>query len=141
MFKSKNEMAKGKNEGDLGSRNHIAQGTSIKGDVITEGDIRIDGKLEGTVVSKGKVVVGTTGHIEGEIKCDKANFSGRVKGKATVSEMVSIQATGSFSGELVYGKLGVEPGAELEGTFVIAGKVKDMKRNDEKEQKRAEKTA
>lgn len=130
MFKSKSGMAKKNSDVDLGSRNHIAQGTKINGDILTEGDIRIDGQLEGSVQSQGKVVVGHTGNIKGEVKCQTANISGRVSGKLNAAEMVSFQESGVFSGEMVYGKLSVDPGATLEGTFTIAGKVKDLNSND-----------
>lgn len=130
MFKSKAGMVKKNNDVDLGSRNHIAQGTQINGDILTEGDIRIDGKLEGTVQSQGKVVVGPSGTIKGEVKCQTANISGRVSGKLNASEMVSFQNTGVFTGDMIYGKLTVEPGATLEGNFTIAGKVKELNSNE-----------
>lgn len=140
MFTKSKTMAKGA-ELDSGSRNHIAQGTSIKGDVTTNGDIRIDGELEGTVHSKGKVVVGNTGRIKGTVRCQNANVSGSVEGNMTVSEMLSVQASGKFSGELAYGKLAVEPGAQLEGTFTIAGKLKEISASDARSKQTSEKTA
>ena len=65
-----------------GTRNHISAGTTITGDIETTGDIRLDGKLVGTIQSKGKVVIGEGGKLEGEILCTNANISGSVKGKA-----------------------------------------------------------
>ena len=59
--------------------NIIGNGTIIKGDIKASGDMRIDGTLIGSVTSKGKVVVGTTGNVEGEINCQSADFSGRIK--------------------------------------------------------------
>lgn len=114
------------NDADTNLRNHIAQGTSIKGEVETEGDIRIDGELEGSISAKGKLVVGSTGSIKGDFKCQDANVAGSVEGSLYVSEMITLQSSGVFSGDLTYGKMSVEPGAALEGTFAIAGKVKDM---------------
>ncbi|HKC67450.1 MAG TPA: polymer-forming cytoskeletal protein, partial [Bacteroidia bacterium] len=57
---------------DSTSVNLIAAGTTITGDVKTEGDFRIDGTLQGTLVVKGKLVVGSNGHIQGEIECQNA---------------------------------------------------------------------
>ena len=124
-----------------GSRNHIAQGTKIKGDVETEGDLRIDGTLEGSIISKGKLVVGSTGEVKGEIKCVNANISGKVQGQMVVAEMLAVTASGHFSGDMTYGKMSVEPGAQLEGTFTIAGKMKDISSNDKRRQAQAERTA
>tara|TARA_Y100000782_G_C10188982_1_gene269068 strand:+ start:9750 stop:10154 length:405 start_codon:yes stop_codon:yes gene_type:complete len=130
------------NEADTGLRNHIAQGTKIQGDVVTEGDLRIDGELQGSIDCKGKLVIGNTGAIKGEVKCQNANLAGSIEGTCVVTEMITVQSTGKFSGELVYGKMSVEPGAQLEGTFNIAGKLKDMKHGrSEASEQRKEKTA
>ena len=133
-------MAKG-NDLDGASRNHIAQGTRIKGDVETDGDLRIDGTLEGSIVSKGKLVVGNSGKIIGDIKCQNANISGAIEGNMLVSEMLTVSSTGQFSGDLTYGKMSVEPGAQLEGSFTIAGKVKDITSDDRSEKAQTERTA
>lgn len=139
MFNSKSKMAKS-GEGDGVLRNHLAAGTTVKGDVITQGDIRIDGRVEGSLVSESKLVVGNTGVIVGDVKCATANVSGLLEGVVAVSEMLKVQATGKLSGEITYGKLSVEPGAELEGKLSITGKVKDISASGKKQQ-RQEKTA
>ena len=140
MFKKQSTMAK-PNEVEVGTRNHIAPGTTIKGDVLTEGDIRIDGSVEGTLVSKGKLVLGETGEISGEIKCKNANISGKLDGIVLVSEMLTVQHTGKVSGEITYGKLTVEPGAELSGKLSIVGKVKNIVGDKKAEEAREEKSA
>ena len=139
MFNSSSKMAKS-NESDGVMRNHLAAGTQVKGDITTQGDIRIDGKIEGSIVSKGKLVVGSTGVIEGEVTCVTGNISGTIRGIVQVSEMLKVQATGKLSGEITYGKLSVEPGAELEGKLAISGKVKAIS-NSGQQQRSAEKTA
>ena len=140
MFNSKSKMAKS-SETDGVMRNHLAAGTHVKGDIITQGDIRIDGKVEGSLTSKGKLVVGNTGHITGEINCITGHISGTLEGKISVSEMLKVMATGKISGETSYGKLSVEPGAELEGRISIKGKVKDISNSGVQKERQAEKTA
>ena len=83
MFNGKKNMARN-NEFEGQSRNHVASGTKIIGDVETNGDIRIDGILSGSITSSGKVVIGETGNIEGEIHCENSNISGTVKGRIVV---------------------------------------------------------
>ena len=139
MFNSNSKMAKS-NESDGVLRNHLAAGTQVKGDIITQGDIRIDGKVEGSLVSKGKLVVGNTGVIEGEVTCVTGNISGNIRGVVHVSEMLKVQATGKLSGEITYGKLTVEAGAELEGKLTISGRVKDISSSGQ-QKRSAEKTA
>lgn len=96
--------------------NLIGSGTVIKGDVTSNGDIRIDGTLNGSVHSKGKLVVGPTGNIEGEIVCQNADLSGVIKAQVTVSELLSIKATAKLTGDVITNKLAIEPGAVFSGS-------------------------
>lgn len=139
MFKSQSKMAKS-SDSDGVLRNHLAAGTSVKGDIVTTGDIRIDGNVDGSVVADGKLVVGNTGKITGNIQATTSNVSGAIEGVMDVAEMLKVQATGKISGEITYGKLMVEPGAELEGRLTIKGKVKAIANGQQSDAKR-EKTA
>ena len=139
MFNSNSKMSK-TNDADGVMRNHLAAGTSVKGDIETQGDIRIDGSVEGSLVSKGKLVVGNRGHIIGEVNCVTGHISGKLEGIISVSEMLKVQESGQLKGEISYGKLSVEPGAELEGKISIKGKVKDIS-NGGNQQRQQEKTA
>jgi len=96
--------------------NIIGNGTSIKGDIKASGDMRIDGKLTGSINSKGKVVIGSTGSVEGEIVCQNADFSGILQGKITVTELLAMKASAQILGDIITGKLSVEPGARFSGT-------------------------
>ncbi len=98
------------------SRNIIAAGTVIKGDIQSDGNIRVDGTVIGTLNCKGKVVLGTTGKIEGEVVCQNANLSGEAKMRITVAELLLLQSTAKLFGEITTGKLGIEPGAIFSGT-------------------------
>jgi len=96
--------------------NIIGNGTVIKGDIKASGDMRIDGTLIGSVTSKGKVVVGTTGNVEGEIICQSADFSGNIKAKVTVAELLAMKASANLTGEVSTGKISIEPGAKFSGS-------------------------
>ncbi len=110
------------------SINLIGNGTTIKGEVKSNGDIRIDGTLIGQVYSKGKIVVGNTGIIEGEIYCQNADFSGNIKAKVEVSELLTLKATSRLRGEIVTNKLAIEPGARFTGTCTMdKDSAEDMK--------------
>jgi cytoskeletal protein CcmA (bactofilin family) len=98
------------------SINLIGAGTVINGDIKSNGDIRIDGTLIGSVNSKGKLVVGATGNIEGEVNCQNADFSGNIKATVTVSELLSLKATAKLNGNVVTNKLAIEPGALFSGS-------------------------
>ncbi|MDZ7743544.1 MAG: polymer-forming cytoskeletal protein [Bacteroidota bacterium] len=96
--------------------NLIGVGTTIQGDIKSDGDFRIDGTLIGSIESKGKIVVGNSGKVEGEIKCKNADVSGKVSAKIYVEQLLSLKATADFSGELKTGKLAIEPGAKFTGS-------------------------
>jgi len=96
--------------------NMIGKGTSIKGDVRSDGDFRIDGTLLGSIQSTGKIVVGSTGTIEGEINCQNADISGIVKATLKVKELLSLKATSRVYGDVYTSKLAIEPGAVFTGT-------------------------
>lgn len=96
--------------------NNFIQGTQITGDIVTDGHIKIDGHLIGTVKAKGRVVVGKTGVVDGEIICQNAQISGKVVGKITVSELLTLHSTVSIKGDIFTKKLGIEPGALFTGT-------------------------
>jgi cytoskeletal protein CcmA (bactofilin family) len=101
---------------DGAARNIIAFGTIIKGDIESDGDFRIEGVLTGTVKAKGKIVIGETGRIEGEIYCQNADISGKIKGKMEVAELTVLKATSNFEGDITTNKLSIEPGALFSGT-------------------------
>ncbi len=103
-------------ETDHTSINLVGTGTVIKGEVNSTGDIRIDGTLTGQVKCKGKIVVGSTGVLEGDIFCQNADFSGKIKGKIEVSELLTLKATARMYGDIITNKLAIEPGASFTGT-------------------------
>ncbi len=103
--------------------NIIGNGTTIKGDINASGDMRIDGTLIGSINSKGKVVIGVTGVVEGEIVCQSADFSGTIKAKVTVSELLAMKSSAVLIGEISTDKLSIEPGAKFTGTCKMTGVV------------------
>ena len=106
-------------ETDHTSINLVGTGTVIKGEVNSTGDIRIDGTVTGQVKCKGKIVVGSTGVLEGDVFCQNADFSGKIKGKVEVSELLSLKSTARFYGDIITNKLAIEPGASFTGTCTM----------------------
>lgn len=96
--------------------NLIGAGTTITGDIQSDGDIRIDGSLIGNIITKGKIVIGTTGKINGEITCKNFDLSGKIEGKVNAENLLSLKASSNIKGDINAGKLAVEPGAVFTGT-------------------------
>jgi len=103
------------------SINLFGAGTVVKGEITSNGDFRIDGTLIGTINSKGKVVIGTTGVVEGEIICQNADISGVIKARITVAELLALKSTAQLNGDIITNKLSVEPGAKFSGACNMNG--------------------
>ncbi|MEO5571098.1 MAG: polymer-forming cytoskeletal protein [Bacteroidia bacterium] len=131
----KNKEAAKPNESAAASSssiNLIGNGTVIEGEIKSNGDIRIDGLIKGSVHSKSKVVLGSTGKIEGDIFCQNADISGYVKGKTTVAEMLFLKSSAIINGDIHTGKLVVEVGAAFTGSCNMGPMVKEMNSHGEK---------
>ncbi|MFA6200663.1 MAG: polymer-forming cytoskeletal protein [Bacteroidales bacterium] len=102
-------------ESNSNSINIISNRTTIKGDVISDGDLRIDGIVEGSLNIKGKLVIGNSGKIKGNINCQNSDISGKVEGNIIVKELLSLQNNSCINGDISIGKLSIEPGATFTG--------------------------
>ena len=90
---------------DTNSANLIQSGTEIKGDVITQGNIRIDGKLTGTLDCKGKLIIGKTGELDGTVECSNAEVQGRLHASMKVNGLLSLKSTSKLLGDIIVKKL------------------------------------
>ncbi len=121
-------------------RNVLAKNTTIVGDIKSDGDFRIDGTLEGTLETNGRVIIGVDGVIKGKVESKNADIEGKFSGELFVSNTLTIKTTADISGDVVIGKLSIEPGASFNATCSMKGAVKELNSNNE--QKRlSEKTA
>ena len=111
-------------------RNILAKTTKIVGDLKSEGDFRIDGVFEGTIVTTGRVIIGVDGSVEGTVSCENADIEGCFKGNLKVNKTLSIKASAAISGDVILGKLAVEPGATFNASCAMKGAVKDLNSNE-----------
>lgn len=122
------------------SINIINEGTLIKGDIVANGDIRIDGELIGNIDAKGRLVIGPNGKVDGKINCNNVEVSGYVKGKVKVLEMLTMKSSAKIHGDVIAGKLSVEPGSMFTGTCSMGETKISAEQNERpvpKEQKQA----
>ena len=137
MFTKKEEFMK--NTDTNTAINMIGSGTTITGDIVSKGDIRVDGVLKGSINTQGKVVLGQEGTIEGDVVCINADVSGTINAKITVSQLLSLKSSANLNGDIVTNKLSIEPGATFTGSCSMGAVIKDIK--DVEKQQRKEKSA
>lgn len=128
MF-SENKKDRPTNE-STSNQNIIAQGTKVIGDLVSDGDFRIDGNVEGNLRSPGKIVVGKSGFVKGTLVGTDAYFEGKFSGKLTLSGTLTLKSTAHIEGEVVLGKLAVEPGATFNVNCTMKGAVKEFNKGE-----------
>ena len=101
----------GENSSALSDLNKMSKGTAFKGDIVSDGDFRIDGRFEGTITTSGRIVIGVDGRLDGTVQCLSIDVEGALNGTVNASEVLSVKKTGRVSGQVTTGKLSVELGA------------------------------
>src|SRR5690554_1854799 len=131
MFSDK----KNKNSGGVigNQQNRITEGTAITGDFTAQSGLRVDGIIEGNVKSPSKVVIGPKGVIKGTLSCENADIEGKFYGKIHISDVLTLKSIALVDGDVVAGKLAVEPGATFNATCVMKGTVKPINASPEKD--------
>lgn len=111
-------------EVDGSTLNIIGAGTLIEGNITSNGDIRVDGTLNGNLKTKGKVIVGESGRVKGEVHCKIFEIEGNIEGKVFISELLSLRANSHLIGDITTNKLAIEPGAVFTGKCDMSDKNK-----------------
>jgi cytoskeletal protein CcmA (bactofilin family) len=108
------------------NRNIIGKGTKITGDLLSEGDFRIDGEFEGTLNTKGRVIIGKDGFINGTVQCTNADVEGKFSGEFNVSDTLTAKSSCYITGNVIVGQLATEPGASFNATCNMKGAIKEL---------------
>jgi cytoskeletal protein CcmA (bactofilin family) len=95
--------------------NRLVEGTFIKGDIKADSNFRLDGILIGSLDTLGKLVIGPTGKIEGDIKCSNADIEGEVIGNIIVDGLLTIKASAVIKGNITMNQIGMEIGCTFSG--------------------------
>jgi cytoskeletal protein CcmA (bactofilin family) len=117
-----------------GQPNRIEKGTKITGEIQSESDFRIDGILEGSISTSGKVVIGKEGKINGKVICKNADFEGVFSGNLEVKETLNLKSSSKTEGDVIISKLIVDSGAFFNAkcSMKLTSDVKSISDNREK---------
>ena len=124
-----------------GALNVIGEGTTIKGDLISSGDLRIDGEVIGSIRTKAKCVLGGSSKVSGNVEAKNCDISGRVEGDVKVSDILLIKSSGIINGDIRTSKLVVENGGEFNGSCTMGNAVSLNQQTSLDEEKHASATA
>ena len=116
MFGSSKESEDAKKSTALpvsGALNALVKGTVVEGTLRCDSDLRVDGTIKGNLSCQSKVIIGPTGVIEGEVRCQNAVVEGKFKGKLYVTELLNVRETAEVEGEISTHKLIVQSGASF----------------------------
>ena len=97
--------------GSTSTLNSIVSGTRIDGKVHCDSDIRIDGHLKGSLTCNSKVIIGPSGHVDGDIECENAVIEGHFTGILTVKDSLQVKESANIKGDINTDKLVVNSGA------------------------------
>jgi cytoskeletal protein CcmA (bactofilin family) len=120
MFKGKENNAGASRGMDSGAINTIISGTTIEGNMLIQGSVRFDGHLKGTLECKGRVVIGNSGIVDGNIICNDADITGKVTGNIFAKELTRLSSGSHVKGDIKTGQLAIEPGAVFVGGCSMA---------------------
>lgn len=98
-----------------GLHNILGVGTTVKGDIITDGDFRLNGRVEGNITCAAKIVIGPKGHIDGDINSVNAEILGTVVGSIRTSGALVLKASSIVTGDIYAQTLEIEPNAKFSG--------------------------
>lgn len=133
-------MARNQQNTSEGVINRIVEDTTIQGELKSSTNIRIDGTLVGNLMTTGKLVLGPSGSIDGDVVCEHAEIEGGIHGKISVRQLLSLKSTAKIEGDIFTDKISIEPGAVFTGTCNM-GKVKDMNQTSPSEKRELQEKA
>lgn len=121
MSINKNQLFNNKSpkmvEQNINDISRISQGTAIRGDLTSAADIRVDGRVDGTLFSEGKVVIGESARLSGKLLCSNVDFWGKMDGDVYVKDLLSLKSSAVVNGNIHVRKIQVEMGAQINGSF------------------------
>ncbi len=115
MFNNKSKSDAPETISPSGSASIIGSGTSMKGDITSSGDLRIDGTVTGNIFCSAKVIIGSNGMVEGDVNGQNADIMGKVTGTIKVKELLQLKSNCLVNGNLYSAKLQIETSAKFNG--------------------------
>lgn len=130
MFNNKNKTDMQQDKTNGSGATLIGAGTTLKGDITSNSDLRIDGTVTGNIKSAAKIIIGSSGVVEGDITGNQADIVGKVSGNIRAKEMLQLRGECVVTGNLYAGKLQIEPTATFNGQCHMGANIVEMSGNE-----------
>lgn len=133
MFNNKEMKNSSNGSSQSPALNMISEGTKLKGNINSQNDIRISGRVEGEVSTKGKLIITSSGKIEGNIKVKEADIAGKHEGEIRVADRLILRQTAVIDGNIYTKSLLVEEGAQINGACKMEADATNLSGNSDTE--------
>lgn len=131
MFNTKNKTDMQPTNGNGNGTTLIGAGTTLKGDISSSSDLRIDGTIIGNITSSAKIVIGSSGVVEGDITGNQVDVVGKVSGNIRAKELLQLKGDAVVNGNIYAGKLQMEPTATFNGQCHMGANIVEMNNNEQ----------
>lgn len=131
MFNAKNKTDMQNPTSGTNGATLISADTTLKGDISSSNDLRIDGTIIGNIQSSAKIVIGANGVVQGDISGNQADIVGKVNGNIRTKELLQLRGESIVTGNLYAGKLQVEPTATFNGQCHMGANIVEMTSNEQ----------
>jgi cytoskeletal protein CcmA (bactofilin family) len=131
MFNTKNKTDMQQTTTNGNGATLISSGTTLKGDISSNSDLRIDGTVVGNIHSSAKIIVGSSGVVEGDVSGNQADIVGKVSGNIRAKELLQLRGESVVTGNLFAGKLQVEPSATFNGQCHMGANIVEMNKDEQ----------
>ncbi len=112
--------------GGMSTINTLVEGTQVEGTITTQNDLRVDGHVNGTINCEGKLIIGSSGYVNGDVVAHNAVIEGRFDGNLQVHDVLDVRETAEVTGEIKTGKLLVQNGATFTGNCDMGHKIHNL---------------
>lgn len=133
MFNNKTDRKVNGTSPQSPSLNMISEGTKLKGTINSQNDIRIAGRVEGEAISKGKLIITSSGVVEGDVKSAEADVAGKCEGEIRITNKLILRQSAIIDGDIFTKTLIVEEGAQMNGTCRMGADTKTLEDTSDKE--------
>lgn len=131
MFNTKNKTDMQQEKTNGGGATLIGAGTTLKGEINSNNDLRIDGTVIGNITSSSKIIIGSSGVVEGDIFGNQADIVGKVSGNIRSKELLQLRGDCVVTGNLFAGTLQIEPTATFNGQCHMGANIVEMNNNEQ----------